>query len=145
RFTNSMGANTWRFLPAERIWPLRFPRPQPRASSRIRSDSASSRSRWKCRTERSCYLQGVGSAAPEILEMHANLARLARMNRRNFIRNVGIGTLASAASVPVAAAAEQAARVKSAGPSGSGKANLKLGTQHGDSDDILKVLAAFGV
>jgi len=25
------------------------------------------------------------------------------------------------------------------------KANLKLGTQHGDSDDILKVLAAFGV
>src|SRR5262249_20786913 len=25
------------------------------------------------------------------------------------------------------------------------KANLKLGTQHGDSDDILKVLAGFGV
>lgn len=30
-------------------------------------------------------------------------------------------------------------------PRSNKKANLKLGTQHGDSDDILKVLAAFGV
>jgi mannonate dehydratase len=69
------------------------------------------------------------------------------MDRRKFIRNVGIGTLVGVAGAPVAAAQNQpepATRQGSAS-SGSRKANLKLGTQHGDSDDILKVMAAFGV
>jgi mannonate dehydratase len=69
------------------------------------------------------------------------------MNRRNFIRNVGIGTLAGVAGAPVAAAAAQAGPAKTQASNGSRsrKANLKLGTQHGDSDDILKAMAAFGV
>jgi mannonate dehydratase len=71
------------------------------------------------------------------------------MNRRNFIRHAAVTTLAgSAAATVVSSAAEAvknraAARGQATAP--SKKANLKLGTQHGDSDDILKVLAAFGV
>ncbi len=69
------------------------------------------------------------------------------MNRRNFLRNAGIGTLVSVAGAPVAAAADQVnpTKAQTSIASGGRKANLKLGTQHGDSDDILKVMAAFGV
>lgn len=64
------------------------------------------------------------------------------MRRRDFIE-------VAAASALAAVGAPRSLRA--AGP-GSGadtsaapKANLKLGTQHGDSDDILKVMAALGV
>lgn len=54
------------------------------------------------------------------------------MNRRDFIRTA-VSALAAAGPAPHLA------------KSASKKANLKLGTQHGDSDDILKVMAALGV
>ena len=68
------------------------------------------------------------------------------MNRRDFFHTAGGGLLA-AAGAPVAKAAAQSSPKKPAAPgsSAASKANLKVGTQHGDSDDILKVLAAFGV
>lgn len=71
------------------------------------------------------------------------------MNRRDFIRNATAGTLAGSAATATFALAEEATSNRvalplSAIPTGK-KANLKLGTQHGDSDDILKVLAALGV
>jgi len=73
----------------------------------------------------------------------------APMNRRDFIRNAAAGTLAGGAATATFALTEEATNNRvalpaSAIPTGR-KANLKLGTQHGDSDDILKVLAAFGV
>jgi len=70
------------------------------------------------------------------------------MNRRDFIRHAAVSTLAGSAAATVVSATEAAknraaAQVSATAP--GKKANLKLGTQHGDSDDILKVLAAFGV
>jgi mannonate dehydratase len=70
------------------------------------------------------------------------------MNRRGFIRNAAIGTLISGAPASLASAADsftQASSIQSLRSPKAKKADLKLGTQHGDSDDILKVLAAFGV
>src|SRR5215472_16413123 len=55
------------------------------------------------------------------------------MRRRDFFQMT--------AAAALAAGARGAAPLRDA----PRKANLKLGTQHGDSDDILKVLAAFGV
>jgi mannonate dehydratase len=71
------------------------------------------------------------------------------MNRRDFIRNATAGTLTGGALITTSGAAaeaiKQAAPIQPSASRTSKKANLKLGTQHGDSDDILKVLAAFGV
>ena len=67
------------------------------------------------------------------------------MNRRDFLSSAA-GTLAGAittSSLTNIAVAEN--RPQASTPSSNPKANLKLGTQHGDSDDILKVMAAFGV
>jgi mannonate dehydratase len=58
------------------------------------------------------------------------------MNRRDFFQ-IAAGTISAASATSWTS---PSLSVKS-----SGKANLKLGTQHGDSDDILKVMAAFGV
>src|SRR5215468_122211 len=55
------------------------------------------------------------------------------MNRRNFFQ-IAAGTVAAAGATGWSLPGKSSA-----------KANLKLGTQHGDSDDILKVMAAFGV
>ena len=66
------------------------------------------------------------------------------MNRRDFVRLTGTGVAASSLAETVVAArvAEQgAARRAVAAP----KALMKVGTQHGDSDAILRVLAGFGV
>lgn len=62
------------------------------------------------------------------------------MNRRAFLRTAAVGALSSAGSAHLAGEGVQ----KSTAPFRK-KAKLKLGTQHGDSDDILKVMAAFGV
>ena len=66
------------------------------------------------------------------------------MNRRDFVRLAGTGV--AAGSLAESLVAEQAAS-RPAPPPGSaaGKARMKAGTQHGDSDAILKVLAGFGV
>jgi mannonate dehydratase len=64
------------------------------------------------------------------------------MNRRKFVGLTGAGTAAWLAGQRVAsAAAQSAARSTPARP----KALMKVGTQHGDSDAILRVLAGFGV
>src|SRR5258708_35729080 len=71
------------------------------------------------------------------------------MNRRDFVRNAAVGTLArsfaSATFVSSAEATKSCRTIQHSAIPANKKANLKLGTQHGDSDDILKVLAAFGV
>src|SRR5215472_6423125 len=59
-----------------------------------------------------------------------------RMNRRDFFQ-IAAGTLAAASATGWSS--------PSLSGKSSSKANLKLGTQHGDSDEILKVMAAFGV
>src|SRR5262245_45708105 len=62
------------------------------------------------------------------------------MNHRNFFQHAAVGALAAAHGPrgwPLDAAPAIAAAPR--------KADLKAGTQHGDSDDILKVMAAFGV
>jgi mannonate dehydratase len=69
------------------------------------------------------------------------------MNRREFVRLAGAGM-----SVPALAEAVVSAQVAKApekpaatAPKGSPKAKMKVGTQHGDSDAILRACAAFGV
>lgn len=71
------------------------------------------------------------------------------MNRRDFIRNAAVSTLVSGAAVTTfgttAKVLEPGTMPQASASRTRKKTNLKLGTQHGDSDDILKVLAAFGV
>jgi mannonate dehydratase len=59
------------------------------------------------------------------------------MERRDFVRLAGLGLAAGASAAEVPLEAVQAAP--------SRKALMKAGTQHGDSDDILRVMAGFGV
>src|SRR5262249_40785442 len=72
---------------------------------------------------------------------HARQYNRRIMQRRDFVRLAGIGPApghagaASAAAAPPRRARRDAAR----------KALMKVGTQHGDSDEILRVMAAFGV
>ncbi len=61
------------------------------------------------------------------------------MQRRKFVQLVGIGAAGAASGAPADAAA---GAKKSASPR---RALMKVGTQHGDSDEILRVLAALGV
>jgi mannonate dehydratase len=68
-----------------------------------------------------------------------------RMNRRDFMRRAAVGALGSMANKSLAAEIGAREGTQRSTPPARKKANLKLGTQHGDSDDILKVLAAFGV
>ena len=66
------------------------------------------------------------------------------MNRREFVRLAGSGMTVGALAETVVA--EQAARnpaTRSTGTSSS-KVKFKVGTQHGDSDAILKAMAGFG-
>src|SRR6185503_16205415 len=65
------------------------------------------------------------------------------MNRREFVRLAGAG-------MPVAALAEavvsaQVAKAPSTAAASAPKAKMKVGTQHGDSDPVLRAMAAFGV
>jgi mannonate dehydratase len=66
------------------------------------------------------------------------------MNRRRFVRLAGTGMAAGALAETLVA--EQVARTPStAKPSASNsKVKFHVGTQHGDSDAILKAMAAFG-
>ena len=69
---------------------------------------------------------------------------LLRMNRRDFFHTAAAGVLAAAGGAK-AEAFSSAKNTAGRTVNSSKPTNLKLGTQHGDSDDILKVLAAFGV
>ena len=62
----------------------------------------------------------------------------ANMDRRDFVRLAGTGLAAGAAAAEVPLEAVQASR-------SSRKALMKVGTQHGDSDEILRAMAGFGV
>ena len=65
------------------------------------------------------------------------------MNRRTFFHKAAIGAVTGGmAGISIGSALDTTAQLKN---SQTGKTKLKLGTQHGDSDDILKVMAAFGV
>jgi mannonate dehydratase len=68
------------------------------------------------------------------------------MNRREFVRLAGAGVSAGALAETVVQA--QAARTPpkaAAAPRPSAPARMKVGTQQGDSEEILRALAAFGV
>jgi mannonate dehydratase len=68
------------------------------------------------------------------------------MNRREFVRLAGTGVTAGALAEAAVTArvASEPAGVQSP-PRNAGKARMKAGTQHGDADSILRVLAGFGV
>jgi len=66
------------------------------------------------------------------------------MDRREFVRLAGSGMAAGAiAETLVSAQAARNPRAPAAGTSNA-KVKFKVGTQHGDSDEILKAMAAFG-
>jgi mannonate dehydratase len=70
------------------------------------------------------------------------------MNRREFVRLAGSGMTAGALAehlVESRVGAEQASPANPSLRASTGKARMKAGTQHGDSDAILRVLAGFGV
>jgi mannonate dehydratase len=69
------------------------------------------------------------------------------MNRREFVRLAGAGAPAAALAETVVSA-QQARSPATSGivaPTTSPRAKMKVGTQHGDSDAILRACAAFGV
>jgi mannonate dehydratase len=72
------------------------------------------------------------------------------MQRRDFVRLAGLGLAAGASAAEAAVKAEPQQPVAAPRPprpirAPARQALMKVGTQHGDSDDILRVLAAFGV
>jgi mannonate dehydratase len=66
------------------------------------------------------------------------------MNRREFVRLTGSGVAMGAIAEQVVEA-QVAGQPKAASPAGALKARMKAGTQHGDADSILRVMAGFGV
>ena len=66
------------------------------------------------------------------------------MDRREFVKLTGTGMTAGAFAEAMVSA--QVARTPStSATAASSKVKFKVGTQHGDSDAILKAMAAFGV
>src|SRR5262245_31558855 len=66
------------------------------------------------------------------------------MNRREFVRLAGAGVPAAAVAEAVVAAQQAKSPAKS-GIVSSPTAKMKVGTQHGHTDPILRQCAAFGV
>jgi mannonate dehydratase len=66
------------------------------------------------------------------------------MNRREFVRLAGTGMTAGALG-EAAVSAQVSARPNTPKGQSPSAAKMKAGTQHGDSDSILRVLAGFGV
>ena len=68
------------------------------------------------------------------------------MNRREFVRLAGSGmSLGALAEAAVSSRLSSEAAGSASLQTVPGKARMKAGTQHGDSDSILRVLAGFGV
>jgi mannonate dehydratase len=69
------------------------------------------------------------------------------MNRREFVRLAGAGMSAGALAEAVVSAqvAQTPAKSGIVAPTTSPKVKMKVGTQHGHSDAILRACAAFGV
>ena len=66
------------------------------------------------------------------------------MNRRDFVRIAGSGLTAGSLAEAVVLA-RVAAEPQDRRPTPASRVRMKAGTQHGDSDSILRVLAGFGV
>ena len=66
------------------------------------------------------------------------------MNRREFVRLAGSGMTAGALAETLVSA-QVGSGPRASGTTASAPARMKAGTQHGDSDSILRVLAGFGV
>jgi mannonate dehydratase len=66
------------------------------------------------------------------------------MNRREFVRIAGSGLTAGSLAEAVVSA-RVAAEPQNRQPTPASRVRMKAGTQHGDSDSILRVLAGFGV
>ena len=64
------------------------------------------------------------------------------MNRREFVRLTGSGMTAGALAETLVSA--QVARTPAPQTATASKVKFKVGTQHGDSDAVLKAMAAFG-
>lgn len=67
------------------------------------------------------------------------------MERRDFVRLAGLGLTAGASTAEAVVQAAPQGRARGAQASPARKALMKVGTQHGDTDDILKAMAGFGV
>jgi mannonate dehydratase len=67
------------------------------------------------------------------------------MNRREFVRLTSGGMTAGAIAERLVSEKVEAQTKPASKPSGARGAKMKAGTQHGDSDAILRVLAGFGV
>ena len=68
------------------------------------------------------------------------------MNRRQFVRLAGSGmTIGALADRVVEAQVSSQPKPTPSASAKAGGARMKAGTQHGDSDAILRVLAGFGV
>src|SRR5262245_6860170 len=67
------------------------------------------------------------------------------VNRREFVRLAGSGLSAAALAEAVVAAEVAQSKPSTARPAAPQRALMKVGTQHGDTEDILKACAAFGV
>jgi mannonate dehydratase len=74
--------------------------------------------------------------------LHARQYNRRIMQRRDFVRLAGIGL---AAGTSAAESALAAAPQRSTGGAPARQALMKVGTQHGDSDEILRFMAGFGV
>src|SRR5579864_131562 len=76
-----------------------------------------------------------------------NSAEEGCMNRREFVKLAGSG-VSTAALVEAVVSAQQAQAPAKSGivaPTTSAPVKMKVGTQHGHSEDILRACAAFGV
>ena len=67
------------------------------------------------------------------------------MDRRDFVRLAGLGLTAGASAAETVVQAAPQGRARGAQRAPARKALMKAGTQHGDTDDILKAMAGFGV
>ena len=67
------------------------------------------------------------------------------MNRREFVRLTGAGSVAVTTLAEGVVTAQIAAKPQSPPAGKRGAARMKAGTQHGDSDGILRAMAGFGV
>jgi len=68
-----------------------------------------------------------------------------RMHRRDFVRLAGLGVTAGAATARAATPDIDQSSARTSAARTPVKALMKVGTQHDSSDDVLAVLAAFGV
>src|ERR671919_770919 len=78
----------------------------------------------------------LAGGAPRPARCYARLLPRTAMHRRDFVRLAGAGLAAGAAAAGTPLEAVQSARP-------GNKALMKVGTQHGDSDEILRAMAGF--